>query len=96
MGDFSLDDMDSAMKAVSKARSKMGAKTNALNHTINYNENASLNLMAANSRIRDTNYGKAVTDKSRSVKFIMIPEVSQRAVRWGTLLLSAFICRSFF
>ena len=65
MGDFSLDDIDSAIQAVSKARSRLGAKTNALNHTINYNENAGLNLMAANSRIRDTDYGKAVTDKNR-------------------------------
>ena len=65
MGEFSLDDIDNAIKAVSKARSRMGAKTNVLNHTINYNENAGLNLMAANSRIRDTDYGRAVIDKNR-------------------------------
>jgi len=65
MGEFSLDDIDSAIKAVSKARSRMGAKTNALSHTINYNENAGLNLMAADSRIRDTDYGKALIDKNR-------------------------------
>ena len=64
-GQFSLDTIDSAIQAVSKARSRMGAKTNALNHTINYNENAGLNLMAANSRIRDTDYGTAVTNKNR-------------------------------
>ena len=65
MGDFSLDDIDNAIKAVSKARSRMGAKTNVLNHTINYNENAGLNLMAANSRIRDTDYGTAMINKTR-------------------------------
>lgn len=65
MGKFSLDDIDNAIQTVSKARSRMGAKTNALNHTMNYNETAGLNLMAAGSRIRDTDYGKAVTDKNR-------------------------------
>lgn len=64
-GKFSLDSLDSAISAVSKARSRLGAKTNALSHTINYNENAGLNLMAANSRIRDTDYGKAILDRNR-------------------------------
>ncbi len=64
-GKFSLDDIDSAIKAVSKARSKFGAKTNALGHTMNYNENAGLNLMAANSRIRDTDYGSAIVNKNK-------------------------------
>lgn len=64
-GNFSLDDIDNAIKAVSKARSKLGAKTNALGHTMNYNENAGLNLMAANSRIRDTEYGSAITNRNR-------------------------------
>ena len=64
-GEFSLDAVDSAIQAVSKARSRLGAKTNALGHTINSNENAGLNLMAANSRIRDTDYGKAVTERNR-------------------------------
>lgn len=64
-GKFSLDTIDSAIQAVSKARSRLGAKTNALGHTMNYNENAGLNLMTANSRIRDTDYGKAVTDRNR-------------------------------
>jgi len=64
-GKFSLDDIDSAIQAVNEARSRMGAKTNVLNHTINYNENAGLNLMAANSRIRDTDYGTAVTNRNR-------------------------------
>jgi len=64
-GKFSLDDIDSAIATVSKARSKLGAKTNALGHTINYNENAGLNLMAANSRIRDTEYGSAIINRNR-------------------------------
>lgn len=64
-GKFSLDTIDNAIQAVSKARSRLGAKTNALGHTINYNETAGLNLMAANSRIRDTDYGKAVTERNR-------------------------------
>lgn len=64
-GKFSLDSIDSAIKTVSKARSKLGAKTNALGHTINYNENAGLNLMMANSRIRDTEYGRAISDRNK-------------------------------
>ena len=64
-GKFSLDDIDSAITTVSKARSKLGAKTNALGHTINYNDNAGLNLMAANSRIRDTEYGSAIINRNR-------------------------------
>lgn len=64
-GKFSLDQLDSAIQAVSKARSRLGAKTNALTHTMNYNENAGLNLMAANSRIRDTDYGEALTNRNR-------------------------------
>ena len=64
-GKFSLESLDSAISAVSKARSRLGAKTNALSHTINYNEKAGLNLMAANSRIRDTDYGKAIIDRNR-------------------------------
>ena len=64
-GKFSLDDIDSAITTVSKARSKLGAKTNALGHTINYNENAGLNHMAANSRIRDTEYGSAIINRNR-------------------------------
>ncbi len=64
-GKFSTDSIDSAIQAVSKARSRVGAKTNVLNHTINYNVNAGLNLMAANSRVRDTDYGTVVTNKNR-------------------------------
>lgn len=64
-GEFDLDALDGAIKAVSKARSKLGAKTNALGYTMNYNENTGLNLMAANSRIRDLDYGKAITDQNR-------------------------------
>ena len=65
MGKFSLEDIDSAIQTVSKARSRMGAKTNVLEHTMNYNENAALNLTAANSRIRDTDYGLALTNRNR-------------------------------
>lgn len=64
-GKFSLEDIDSAIETVSKARSRLGAKTNALGHTIRYNENANLNLTAANSRIRDTDYGEAMINKNR-------------------------------
>ncbi len=64
-GDFNLDDIDAAIDRVSEARSRLGAQSNALNHTINYNEYAGYNLTAADSRLRDTDYGEEMTKKNR-------------------------------
>ena len=64
-GDFNLEDIDKAMELVSDARSSLGAQTNALEHKINYNDYASYNLTAANSRIKDTEYGEELIKRSR-------------------------------
>lgn len=64
-GDFDIKAIDKAIEKVTEARSKLGAQTNALEYTINYNDNASYNLTAANSRIKDTDYGEALINKNK-------------------------------
>ena len=63
--DFDLKAIDDAIEKISSARSTLGAQSNSLYHTINYNNNASYNLTAANSRIKDTDYGEALIKKNR-------------------------------
>lgn len=64
-GKFNIEDIDKAMEKISEARSSLGAQTNRLEHTINYNHTANYNLTAANSRIRDTDYGEEIINKNR-------------------------------
>lgn len=64
-GDFNLEDIDNAINMVSEARSQMGAQSNALEHVINYNDYANYNLTAADSRLRDTDYGVEMMKKNR-------------------------------
>jgi len=63
--DFDLKAIDDAIEKISSARSTLGAQSNSLYHTINYNNNTSYNLTAANSRIKDTDYGEALIKKNR-------------------------------
>ena len=63
--DFDLKDIENAMEKVSEARSSLGAQSNSLGHTINYNDYASYNLTAANSQIKDTDYGEEIIKKNR-------------------------------
>lgn len=63
--DFDLKAIDDAIEKVSSARSTLGAQSNSLAHTINYNDYASYNLTAANSRIKDTDYGEELIKKNR-------------------------------
>jgi flagellin len=51
--DFSIDDIDSAIQAVSENRSQIGAQTNGIESTIRSNQTANENTIAANSRLRD-------------------------------------------
>ncbi|MFS0644675.1 flagellin [Siminovitchia sp. 179-K 8D1 HS] len=57
--DTQLGWIDSAINTVSDERSKLGALQNRLEHTINNLSNASENLTAAESRIRDVDYTEA-------------------------------------
>lgn len=64
-GNFNLEDIDNAINMISESRSKMGAQSNALEHIINYNDYANYNLTAADSRLRDTDYGEEMMKKNR-------------------------------
>lgn len=63
--DFDLKAIDKAMDRISSARSRMGAQSNRLDHTIAYNNYANLNTIAANSRIKDTDYAKEMINKNK-------------------------------
>ena len=64
-GNFDLKALDQAMERISTARSRMGAQYNRLDHTVAYNDYANYNTVAANSRIRDTDYGEESIKKNR-------------------------------
>jgi flagellin len=55
-----------ALEAVSKERSKLGAVQNRLEHTIANVDNASENLTAAESRVRDVNMAKEMMQFSKN------------------------------
>jgi flagellin len=57
--------IDAAIKTVSKERSKLGANQNRLEHTIANLDNASENIQAAESRIRDVNMAKEMMNYSK-------------------------------
>jgi flagellin len=55
-----------ALNSVSSGRSKLGAYQNRLDHTINNLNNASENLTAAESRIRDVDMAKEMMNQTKS------------------------------
>lgn len=63
--DFDLNSIENAMEKVSSARSSFGAQFNSLQHTISNNNYTSYNLTAANSRIKDTDYGDEIIKRNR-------------------------------
>lgn len=63
--DFDLKDIEKAIEKISEARSNFGAHSNALEHTVNSNNYASYNMSAANSRIKDTEYGEQIIKRNR-------------------------------
>lgn len=60
--DFDLSTIDNALNKVSSMRSQGGAQSNRLDYAINFNSYASYNTSAAQSRMADTDYGKAITE----------------------------------
>ena len=58
-GKFDSDAIKKAMEQVNGTRSRLGAQTNRMEHGININKGSSYNQNAAESRLADTNYGKA-------------------------------------
>ncbi|WP_209121466.1 flagellin [Alkalihalobacillus sp. BA299] len=58
--------IDAAIKTVSAERSKLGANQNRLEHTIKNLDNASENIQASESRIRDVDMAKEMMNFTRS------------------------------
>lgn len=58
--------IDDALKDVSAGRSKLGAYQNRLEHTINNLDNASENLTASESRVRDVDMAKEMMNFSKN------------------------------
>jgi flagellin len=58
--------IDEAIRRVSEERSKLGAVQNRLEHTITNLQTANENLTSAESRIRDTDMAKAMTDFTKN------------------------------
>lgn len=75
-GKFDIQTIDDALNMVSSTRSSIGAQSNALDFTISYNTQASYNLTNTYSRMEDTDFEKAVTERDKqrlldSYRFIM-------------------------
>jgi flagellin len=64
--DTDIDLVDTAIKTVSETRSKFGAQQNRLEHTINNLNNASENLTAAESRVRDVDMAKEMMNQTKN------------------------------
>lgn len=62
----SIDRINSAIKSVSTERSKLGAFQNRLEHTISNLDNASENLQAVESRVRDVDMAKEMMNFSKN------------------------------
>jgi flagellin len=61
-----LEKFDTAIQQVSSARSHFGAIQNRLEHTISNLDNATENLTAAESRVRDVDMAKEMMEQTRS------------------------------
>ncbi|MEW9093539.1 MAG: flagellin [Clostridiaceae bacterium] len=61
-----ISSVNTAIKAVSTQRSKLGAFQNRLEHTISNLDNASENLQAAESRVRDVDMAKEMMNFSKN------------------------------
>lgn len=61
-----LETIDKALDTVSKERAKLGANQNRLEHTIDNVNNASENLQAAESRVRDVDMAKEMMNFSKN------------------------------
>lgn len=65
---------EEAIKTVSSERANIGAKQNRLEHRMNYNATASVNLQAAESRIRNVDEAKEVMNLAKQQ---MVSQMSQ-------------------
>lgn len=58
---FSIKSIDDAISKVTKGRSNFGATSNRLDSVRSSNDITNLNIIAARSRITDTDFGKSIT-----------------------------------
>lgn len=63
---LAMEAIDSAIETVSGLRSKLGANQNRLEHTVNNLSVTSENLSTANSRIRDVDMAKEMTEFTKN------------------------------
>lgn len=64
---IALTSIDGAINQINRARATWGAAINRLVHAGDNAANVSMNLIASNSRIVDTNYAQATADLARSL-----------------------------
>jgi len=76
--DFSLDDIDNAIAAVSEARSEGGAQTNALEYSIDYNSQAAYYTTAAKSNLEDVDIPQAVTEQKKQQALMAYQYIMQK------------------
>ncbi len=77
-GDFDIGDIDNALSKVGSNRSYLGAVSNRLDHSMANNRYAAFNTAAAQSRIEDLDYGKAVTEQKKQEALKLYSLMMQR------------------
>jgi len=63
--DFDMSVLDRALSSISSKRGSMGATSNRLDYTINYNAIASFDMTSSRSRLEDTDYATAISEKKK-------------------------------
>lgn len=63
--DFDISTIDNAIKMVEEARSNNGASYNALSYVVSNNQYTGLNLTSSLSRMKDLDYGVAVSEMKK-------------------------------
>ena len=61
-GDFDISSIDKALSMVNSSRSTLGAQSNRLDFAYNISTNTRLNTTAAQSRLEDLDYPKAISE----------------------------------
>ena len=64
--DVSLDQLDQALEAVGSRRSELGAVSNRLESQVEFSELKNEMTQQANSRIRDTDFAQAASEKAKA------------------------------
>lgn len=78
-GKVDLEALDKAINSVTSGRVQLGAQINRFDHVIASNQNTSLNLIAANSKIEDTDMAKATIDMKTNQALIQYGIFAQQS-----------------